>query len=296
MDYHYRFCRLLLGALALSGIFSGCMGGHALHDDPRPAATLASPANVPSELSKITLPPYVIEPPDILVIDVFTLPKDKGQPAVVLSPQPITGQHLVTPDGTVNMGIWGSLSLAGLTKEQAKEAIRRHVYQQIRTQSIIREKGTDVDDPNKLFVAVDVLSYNSKRYYVITDGAGYGEQIYHFPIMGSETVMDALANINGLPMVGSKNDIWIARRTPHASQHEQILNVDYVGITKRGETRTNYQILPGDRIYVQAEKVFIIDNFMQKVLTPVERLLGLSLLGSSSYNSITNRRQPTNGN
>ena len=28
---------------------------------------------------------------------------------------------------------------------------------------------------------VDVLAYNSKRYYVIFDGGGYGEQVYLVP-------------------------------------------------------------------------------------------------------------------
>jgi hypothetical protein len=31
---------------------------------------------------------------------------------------------------------------------------------------------------------------------------------------------------------------------------EQILPVDWNGITRAGNTRTNYQLLPGDRLYV----------------------------------------------
>ena len=109
-------------------------------------------------------------------------------------------------------------------------------------------------------------------------------------------MLDALSNINGLPAVGSKAHIWVARRTPHANQPEQILPVDYVGITQHGITQSNYQILPGDRVYVRAEKVFRVDGYLQKILTPIERLLGLSLLGSAAYNSITNRRSLHNFN
>jgi polysaccharide export outer membrane protein len=262
-----------------------------------PAATLAPAANVPTELNMITLPPYAIGSPDILLIDVVTEPQAALGPAVALSPQEIKGPHLVRPDGTVNLGLYGAVSVAGLTTDQAREAVRRHVYEQLR---ILNEttggKTTPPPaDPAKLFVAVDVAAYNSKLYFVITDGAGFGEQIFSFPVQGHETVLSALANINGLPAVGSKRHVWVARRTPHCNQPEQILPVDYVGITQHGITATNYQILPGDRVYVRADKAFRIDGFLQKVLTPIERVLGVTLLGSSTYNSVTNRRQSGGG-
>jgi polysaccharide export outer membrane protein len=289
------FRRLFTAGLALASLaLSGCLsqGQHQVVPEA-PLASLVPPANVPTELSMVTLPPYAIGSPDILLIEVYTLPAQVLGPAAVLSPQPITGQHLVRPDGTVNLGVYGSVSVAGLTTDQAKEAVRRHVYEQLKVLNVSSGGKTTPapDDPNKLYVAVDVIGYNSKAYYVITDGAGFGEQIYRFPIQGNENVLDALSNINGLPAVGSKADVWVARRTPHAHHSEQILPVDYIGITQHGITQTNYQILPGDRVYVRAENVFRVDGFLQKVLTPIERLIGVTLLGSSTYNSITNRRQ-----
>jgi polysaccharide export outer membrane protein len=290
--------RLAPALLALAGLAgTGCVGleeAHSMFPEP-PAAALGPPANVPTELNMITLPPYAIGSPDILLIDVYTLPRDKGGPATVLGPQPITREHLVRPDGTVNLGIWGSVSVAGLTTDQAKEAIRRHVFNVMQNHPEANRSFTQVDDPDKLLVVVDVVGYNSKRYYVITDGAGFGERVYSFPVQGHETVLDALANINGLPEVGSKRYIWVARRTPHAHEAEQILPVDYVGLTQHGITQTNYQILPGDRVYVRAEKEFRMDGYLQKVLTPIERVLGFTLLGSSTYNSVTNRRQGGGG-
>lgn len=272
---------------------AGCLGGN--HTPETPAATMMAPRGVPSELSKVSLPPYVVEPPDILLIEVYTLPKDKGQPATVLSPQPISGQHLIRPDGTVNLGIWGSLAVSGMTTDQIRDQIRKHIFEKMKNK-VISEQGTQVDDPEKLFVVVDVMAYNSKAYYVITDGAGYGEQIYRFPIQGYETVLDALSNINGIPLVGSKQNIWVARRTPYAGQPDQILPVDYVSLSQQGVTGTNYQLMPGDRIYVKAEKIFAVDGVLQKFITPVERVLGVTLLGSSAYNSITNRTGINNQN
>ena len=194
----------------------------------------------------------------------------------------------------MNLGVYGSVSVAGLTTDQAREAVRRHMFEQLKI--LNKQFGgntTIVDDPSKLLVVVDVIGYNSKKYYVITDGAGYGEQIAEFPFQGYETVLSALANVGGLSPVGSKTDIWVARRTPHHGQPEQVLPVDYVAITQHGITETNYQLFPGDRVFVRAEKVFWFDNTLQKFLTPIERILGLTLLGGSTYNTVTNRRQNT---
>lgn len=292
-----RGCRCLaLAALAaLCPIGSGCVSLGSFHEIPEPAAVLAPPTDIPTELNMVSLPPYAIGSPDVLLISVYTLPRDKNGPATVIGPQPIDREHLVRPDGTVNLGIWGDVSVAGLTTEQAKEAVRRQVYNVMRTHPQADSKFTQVDDPSKLLVAVDVVTYNSKRYYVITDGAGFGEPIYSFPIQGYETVLDALANVNGLPAVASKMHVWVARRTPNCNQPEQILPVDYIGITQHGITATNYQILPGDRVYVRADEAFRVDGFLQKVLTPIERLLGVTLLGSSAYNSIKYHTTGTGG-
>ena len=64
-------------------------------------------------------------------------------------------------------------------------------------------------------MAVDIYAYNSKFYYVITDGAGLGDAVVKFPITGNDTVLDALAEVNGMQEVSSKR-IWIARPAPAA--------------------------------------------------------------------------------
>jgi polysaccharide export outer membrane protein len=220
---------------------------------------------IPRELAEVSLPPYVIDPPDILLVE----------STQNLPDQAIRGTHLVRPDGTIGLGIYGSVKVAGLTLEQAKAAIIAQLSPRIQL------------DPKVL--SVDVISYNSKFYYVITDGAGYGEQVVRIPITGSEKVLDALSLINGLPPVASKKHIWVARRTPNDGESHQILPVDWVGITQRGQTATNYQIMPGDRVYVQSDKLIRVDNALAKFLNPIERLLGVTLLGSSVVNSIEGR-------
>jgi polysaccharide export outer membrane protein len=199
-----------------------------------------------------------------------------------LAIQNISGQFHVRPDGKVSLGFWGSVPISGLSPDEAAEAIRTHLLQHPELAKLDTK-------PESIIVIVDVIAYNSKRYYVITDGGGFGEQVFPFPITGNETVLDALSNINGLPDVASKRNIWVARRTPHCGQPWQLLPVDWVGITQHGISFTNYQVMPGDRIYVKAQRLVTIDRTLARIFAPVERVFGITLLGSSTVNQISGR-------
>ena len=103
-------------------------------------------------------------------------------------------------------------------------------------------------------VTVDVIAYNSKVFYVITQGAGLGDNVRRVPITGNETVLDALSVINGLSQVSS-TQVCIARPAPSGFGYEQILPVDYEAIVKGGSAATNYQIMPGDRVFIAEDPV-----------------------------------------
>jgi polysaccharide export outer membrane protein len=236
-------------------------------ESPAPV-DLGHPLSAPHEHARVTLPPYVIDPPDVLLIESF-----KG-----LGEQPIRGQHLVRPDGTIGIGIYGSVFVAGMTLDQAREAIARQIKTVI--------KNFDVRS-----LSVDVLAYNSKFYYVVSDGGGYGEQVIRLPITGNETVLDAISQIGGLNAVASKKQVWVARTA--GGHGQQILPVDWCGITKGGQVATNYQIMPNDRIYVNSKALVRVDSGLARVLSPVERVFGVTLLGSTTVNSIRNGRLGT---
>jgi polysaccharide biosynthesis/export protein len=245
-----------------------------------PAAVAPPVPAVPREFEKQSLPPYVVEPPDILLI--------VASAAITLPTQPLQGQHLVRPDGTINLGIYGSVYVAGLTLDQIQDVVAsvlkaRHA-RKLGNDFKTAEGEMTVEEIKKE-LQVDVLAYNSKVYYIITDGGGYGEQVYRISATGNETVLDALSQINGLPAVASKKRIWVARATPdHAPP--MILPVDWCGIVRNGSAATNYQIFPGDRIYVNSDALIRTDSRLGKFLAPVERVLGTVLLGSSTVNSI----------
>ena len=300
------------------------------------------PERMPAkELAKVTLPPYVIEPPDILLIDALrVVPKppfriqsfdtlqvivegtlleqpinglyvvepggmlDLGpsygkvmvggqsleeaqdavfrhlkrvlkEPQVSLTlaqaagQQQISGEHLVGPDGTINLGTYGSVYVTGLTLEDAKKKIEDHLDKYL-------------DAP---LVSVDVFSYNSKVYYVITEGAGQGDNVSRFPVTGNETVLDAISQINGLSKLSSK-DVWIARPAPSGVGCDQLLPVDIEAIMKGGATATNYQILPGDRVFIAQDHMIAFNSLIEKWTAPFERIFGFTLLGTSLVQQI----------
>jgi polysaccharide export outer membrane protein len=175
--------------------------------------------------------------------------------------QRISGPHLVGMDGTVTLGTYGNVSVIGLTVSQAKAAIEQHLLQFF----------------DSLEVSVEVGGYNSKVYYVVTQGAGFGDGVYRFPMTGNETVLDALSQINGLRPASSKK-IWIARPTDDPNCVER-LEVNWEDITANAFARSNYQVLPGDRIFVAEDHLIALDTNLGKLLAPVERIMGFSIFG-----------------
>jgi protein involved in polysaccharide export with SLBB domain len=185
--------------------------------------------------------------------------------------QLIAGEHLVRPDGQISLGIYGNLRVAGMTLDQVADVVTMHLRNYL-------------NDPE---VRVDVSGYNSKVFYVVTDGGGNGERVDRIPFTGNETVLDAVAQIQGLSDISSKR-VWVARPSPPGCAGSQVMMVDWRGITQDGLTSTNYQILPGDRIYIKADDLIALDNWLVKVTTPVERVFGGILLGAGTYNRVLN--------
>jgi protein involved in polysaccharide export with SLBB domain len=321
-------------------------------------------SDIPRELDKVTIPPYRVEPPDILLIEAVhnirppkdklragdqiiirvgnTLPIDPEEDEIsaeykringlfqietngtidlgpvygtvhlegldfeemkiaidkhlkesvglrdpqvsismpdVAGKQAIEGNHLVRPDGSVSLGVYGSVYVAGKTLDQIKIDTEKHLEQFIHEPEI----------------HVDVLAYNSKVYYVITDGGGIGEQVQRLPFTGNETVLDAIANIQGLSAASSKH-IWVARPSPAGVEVAQNMEVDWRAITQDGITTTNYQILPGDRIFIKADDLVTFNNFISKVIAPFERMMGFTLLGYSTVRRTQQSRSSFNSN
>jgi polysaccharide export outer membrane protein len=185
--------------------------------------------------------------------------------AQVAGVQQVSNLYPVQPDGTVNLHGYGQVSVTGKTITEARVAIEKHLSQYF-------------DSPD---ITVDIMGYNSKFYYIVIAGADTGESIFRFPVTGNDTVLDAISNINGLPQVSSKT-MWVARPGPGELTQQDILPVNYTAIARGGKTETNYQLMPGDRVYIVDDKLVATGTVFGKVADPIERMLKISQLGSST--------------
>jgi protein involved in polysaccharide export with SLBB domain len=183
--------------------------------------------------------------------------------------QQIQREHLVGPDGRVNLGTYGSVYVAGRTIDEAREAIETHL-------------SNFLNDPE---IVLDVFAYNSMKYYVVTQGGGLGDNVTTLPITGNETVLDAIGLVGGISQVSSTK-IWIARPAP-SGDCEQILPIDWQAISRGGSTATNYQMMPGDRLYIAEDPLIRFDSVVAKHTRPFERLFGFVSLGTAMLNRIT---------
>ena len=183
--------------------------------------------------SKQRLPEFRFEPPDVLRIEVAkVVPKDlKTSPSEA---QQVAGDYLVAADGTVNLGVYGTIHIADYTLSEAKEALEKHLQQYLQ----------------ELQVTVDVAAYNCKVYYVILDGAGEGDRVIRLPITGGETVLDALSQVGGLTG-HSVLKVWIARPILDQQNQQRLLPINWIDISQLGIQSTNYELLPGDRLYIR---------------------------------------------
>jgi polysaccharide biosynthesis/export protein len=196
--------------------------------------------DVPNELAKATLNPHRVEAGDALVIE----PNDFNSPVRLPSDQ------TVQSDGTIDMGAYGRLQVAGRSvpeiERQAQSLILHHetLKQQHRLAS---HNGNGPPPEQNLDYGINVRLVNqeSAMFYVLGEVNAPGS----YPLTGHETVLDALIAAGGLAGKANEHKLILSRpRTPE--QPRVILPICYHQIVQLGETTTNYQLQPGDRIYV----------------------------------------------
>jgi polysaccharide export outer membrane protein len=180
------------------------------------------PPPVPRELDKTVIAAFVVEPGDVLLV----------QPVNLDSPARMPSDQTILPDGKIDLGQYGRVLVAGKTVEQVEAQV----------QAIVQAKT-----PNAGQINVRLVGRNSKVYYVLGQVNAPGS----FPLQGRETVLDGIVAAGGLNARASRGSIIMSRpTTPDGCR--VVMPVCYHQIVQLGDTTTNYQLQPGDRIYVPA--------------------------------------------
>ena len=153
----------------------------------------------------------------------------------IMGPVGLEGEHLVRPDGTVHLGRFGDVYVAGMTVDKIRGAVEK--------------KLSGVLDEPKVYV--DVADYNSAVVYVCLKGLGGGDNLFRIPCKPGMRVLDLIASTEfrqPVDLNGAK--IWVSRPSGNGGGSEQILPVDWKAISESDDTATNYPLMPGDRVFI----------------------------------------------
>ncbi len=67
-----------------------------------------------------------------------------------------------------------------------------------------------------------------------------------------------------------------------------MMPVNWQAVTMGGSPATNYQLFPGDRVYIKANCLITLNNRLAQFFAPIERIFGITLLGAATINAVTN--------
>ncbi len=193
-----------------------------------------------TELAKVALPAHRVEAGDVLVIE----PNDFN------SPVRLPGDQTVQQDGTIELGSYGRLLVAGLSAQDIQDRVGELVttYEIAKRESrvgLASYNGPTSNEPTDYGVTVRLVNQDSALFYVMGEVNAPGS----YPLVGHETVLDALIAAGGLSDRANDHKI-ILTRPQHGGQPRVILPVCYQQVLQLGDVSTNYQLQPGDRIYV----------------------------------------------
>lgn len=192
--------------------------------------------------------PVIIEPPDLVRIEVL-----EAAPG-----RPMTGERLVRFDGTVSLDFYGDVHVRGLTTEQAKVKVIKHLRGYLTDEAL----GLIEIDPESLEyvltppgessrVYVQVAAFNSKVYYIQGEVMKPGRHAS----TGDDTVLDAINGAGGfMPTVADPPGIHLYRPA-RGDQPARDYAIDWPAI-RDGDERANLQVFPGDRIVVGRDARF----------------------------------------
>jgi len=248
--------------------------------DLKPHPLPSIPDDLPPHGGAMTSLPHVVEPPDLVLVELL-----EGLPG-----RPISGERLVRADGKISLGFYGDVEIRGLTLEQVKVAIIKHLRRYLDDSTLglklapdakaifagplaADEQGQPVEGDkqpgrrpraNALLPAasdtgywavvppgestavfVDITSYNSSNYHVDGDFSTIGK----IPWTGNETVLDAIEHAGGLLPSAEPKDIRLIRPGSNGKP-PTVYKVDLEAIREKGDRTTNYQIFPGDRLFI----------------------------------------------
>jgi polysaccharide biosynthesis/export protein len=264
--------------LSLAGL--GALGAGLAAQQPRPenmprdsrsrSQPTAAKSNPKSQPAVVPLERYIVEPPDLLRVEVLG----------ALPGRPISGEHLVRPDGKISLGYYGEIYVAGMTIPDVKDTIVRHMQKFLTDETLgllehdeslkpIIDPATKKPKPiapgQSDRVLVELAKSNSKNYYVLGEVLVAGR----LPVTGKDTVLDAINLAGGLTPRADHRHV-VLYRIPSGGESPKALQVNINQIMSGDDLSTNYQLQPGDRLIVPTDPSANPDAALQRAAQQIE--------------------------
>lgn len=191
------------------------------------------PANAPANaLSTVRSEVYTLGAGDRVQIDIFNVPEYSGP----------NGQHQVSADGSLSLPLIGSVSVYGMTLEQAANSVKERYGKYLKRPWITLKLLA----PRPLQIAI-AGEINRPGAYTISSAASPGgttEQI------GTQmpTISRALRLAGGITQSADVRQIKIRR--PQRNAPEQIISVDLWELLQNGDLRADMTLRDGDTIFI----------------------------------------------
>jgi polysaccharide export outer membrane protein len=112
------------------------------------------------------------------------------------------------------------------------------------------------------------------------------------PITGNETVLDAINYAGGLIPTASQVNIRLVRPSPPGACCDSVLPVNLPAIVNAGDTTTNYQLMPGDRVVVYRDPIVRTTIFIDRIASPFNSVLNTMFQYSLTARYLLSINQP----
>ena len=175
---------------------------------------------------------YALGGGDRIKVNVFEVPE-------------YSGEYVVPPGGAVNLPLVGSVSVDGLTTEQAADAIARR-YARFLRRPIISVNLLS-PRPINVFVAGEVTRPGA---YTLSLSGGAGQD----PGIQYPTVLAALTTAQGVTLSADITEVQLRRQIGNGRQQTVTLNLD--DLIKTGRSFQDITLRDGDTVYVPTSRNF----------------------------------------
>ncbi|MEG4860304.1 SLBB domain-containing protein [Microcoleus sp. K1-B6] len=228
----------------LAAVGSSPAAAQLMPPPPPPPADAGSPVPVPvpavpglpglpaTEPSSVRSEVYTLGAGDRIQMDIFNVPEYSGP----------NGQHQVQADGSLNLPLIGSVSVYGMTLEQASNVVKDKYGKYLKrpwiTLKLLAAR------PLQIAIAGEI---NRPGAYTISSAAGPGGTAEQ---MGTQmpTISRALRMAGGITQSADVRQIKIRR--PQRNAPEQIISVDLWELLQNGDLRADMTLRDGDTIFI----------------------------------------------